>query len=88
MYEATQAALALADVLLPVRRAQWRLVEVKSSTSVKPQHLDDLAIRTFVVSCAGGRHPARLIGVAGKACPETVESPRYGKRPFRSSRAG
>lgn len=53
-------ALALADVLLPVGRSQWRMVEVKSSTSVKPQYLDDLAIQTFIASRAG----VSLAGVA------------------------
>lgn len=49
-------ALALADVLLPVdddgRRA-WRMVEVKSSTSVKDYHRDDVAIQAYVARSAG-----------------------------------
>ena len=49
-------ALALADVMLPVRRGgklKWRMVEVKSSTSVKDYHRDDSAIQAFVARTAG-----------------------------------
>lgn len=51
-----EGALALADVLLPVRKAgeqAWRMVEVKSSTSVKPYHRDDIAVQAFVARSAG-----------------------------------
>jgi hypothetical protein len=51
-----EGALALADVLLPVRKAgepAWRMVEVKSSTSVKPYHRDDLAVQSFVARKSG-----------------------------------
>lgn len=44
-------AIAFADVLLPVRRGGrklWRMVEVKSSTSVKDYHRSDAAIQAFV----------------------------------------
>jgi hypothetical protein len=44
-------ALAFADVLLPVSDQgppTWRMVEVKSSGSVKGYHRDDLAIQYFV----------------------------------------
>ncbi|NMG31760.1 DUF2779 domain-containing protein [Aromatoleum evansii] len=44
-------AVAFADVLLPVRRSgkkAWRMVEVKSSTSVKDYHRCDTAIQAFV----------------------------------------
>lgn len=51
-----EGALALADVMLPViqggKRA-WRMVEVKSSTSVKPYHQDDAAVQAFVARAAG-----------------------------------
>lgn len=53
---AAEGALAFADVLLPVRKAGakvWRMVEVKSSTSVKDYHLDDVAIQAFVARQAG-----------------------------------
>jgi len=33
--------------------AEWRLIEVKSSTKVKDVHLDDLAIQSYVVRGAG-----------------------------------
>ena len=49
-------ALAFADVMLPVtekRRRAWRMVEVKSSTSVKDYHRDDAAVQTFIARTAG-----------------------------------
>ena len=49
-------ALALADILLPVSEGKdraWRMVEVKSSTSVKDYHRDDVAIQAYVVRAAG-----------------------------------
>lgn len=49
-------ALAFADVMLPARKGGkkvWRMVEVKSSTSIKDYHLDDIAIQTFVARTAG-----------------------------------
>lgn len=49
-------ALAFADVMLPKRKAgqrTWRMVEVKSSTSVKDYHRDDTAIQAFVARSAG-----------------------------------
>ncbi len=48
----TPEALALSDVLLPVRQG-WRMVEVKSSTSVKDYHRDDVAIQSLVARDAG-----------------------------------
>jgi hypothetical protein len=53
---AAGGALAFADVMLPVRKAgqrAWRMVEVKSSTSVKDYHRDDTAIQAFVARTAG-----------------------------------
>lgn len=44
-------ALAFADIMLPVGRGAnrgWRMVEVKSSTSVKNYHLDDTAVQAFI----------------------------------------
>ncbi len=49
-------ALALADVMLPVRKSGkrgWRMVEVKSSTSVKDYHRDDAAVQSFVARASG-----------------------------------
>jgi hypothetical protein len=52
----TEGALAFADVMLPVTtkgRRTWRMVEVKSSTSVKDYHRDDVAVQTFIAQSAG-----------------------------------
>ncbi len=49
-------ALAFADVMLPeFEKGQlvWRMVEVKSSTSVKDYHRDDIAVQAFVAQSAG-----------------------------------
>lgn len=49
-------ALAFADVLLPTStegEPHWRMVEVKSSTSVKDYHQDDIAIQSYIVRNAG-----------------------------------
>ena len=51
-----EGALALADVMLPVRKGgklAWRMVEVKSSTSVEDYHRDDAAVQSFVARSAG-----------------------------------
>jgi hypothetical protein len=45
--------LVRVDVLHRRRDGRWRLVEVKSSTSVKEEHLDDVAIQYRVVSRSG-----------------------------------
>jgi hypothetical protein len=45
--------LALADVLLPVGASTWRMVEVKSSTSVKDPQREDLAIQAHIATQAG-----------------------------------
>ena len=49
-------ALAFADVMLSEQkdgRQVWRMVEVKSSTSVKDYHRDDVAVQAFVAQSAG-----------------------------------
>ncbi len=49
-------ALAFADVLLPARKAGqrvWRMIEVKSASTVKDYHRDDSAIQAFVARAAG-----------------------------------
>jgi hypothetical protein len=49
-------ALAFADVMLPDEKdgsQVWRMVEVKSSTSVKDYHRDDVAVQAFVAQSAG-----------------------------------
>ena len=48
--------LAFADIMLPLRtqgHASWRMVEVKSSTSVKDYYRDDTAVQAFVAMGAG-----------------------------------
>ncbi|MBK6594151.1 MAG: DUF2779 domain-containing protein [Burkholderiales bacterium] len=55
---AANGALAFADVMLPVQtdgERAWRMVEVKSSTSVKDYHRDDVAVQAFVARSAGVR---------------------------------
>jgi hypothetical protein len=49
-------ALAFADVMLPEQKngkPVWHMVEVKSSTSVKDYHRDDVAVQAFVAQSAG-----------------------------------
>lgn len=49
-------AMAFADVMLPVQENDtmvWRMVEVKSATSVKDYHRDDLAVQAFIAQSAG-----------------------------------
>ena len=56
-------ALALADVLLPIAGRgprRWRMVEVKSSGSLKEDHRDDAAVQALVAQEAG----VRLSGMA------------------------
>lgn len=53
---AAGGAMAFADILLPVSGQgprRWRMVEVKSSTSVKDYHRDDAAIQARVALDAG-----------------------------------
>ena len=51
----TGDALSLADVLLPVGKRDWRMVEVKSTTSVKDVHVEDAAVQAHIASRAGIR---------------------------------
>ena len=57
IFEATfehDGVLAKVDILNRINpRAGWNLIEVKSSTKVKPEHLDDVAIQKMVVIGAG-----------------------------------
>lgn len=58
-------ALALADVMVPQSvegPAGWRMVEVKSSTSVKDYHHDDVAVQAYVARSAGV--PLRSLSLA------------------------
>ncbi len=58
-------ALAFADVMLPATdrgKRAWRMVEVKSSTSVKDYHHDDVAVQAFIARAAGV--PLKSVAVA------------------------
>lgn len=58
-----EGSLALADVMLPQDangKISWRMVEVKSSTSVKSYHRDDAAVQAYVAKSAG----VELSGIA------------------------
>lgn len=49
-------AMAFADILLPLckkGRNVWRMIEVKSSTSIKDYHREDAAIQAYVARTAG-----------------------------------
>ena len=62
---AADGALVFADIMLPVGnepKHAWRMVEVKSSTSIKDYHRDDVAIQAFVALAAGV--PLVSIGLA------------------------
>lgn len=53
---AAEGAQAFADVMLPLKRGgkrAWRMIEVKSSTSLKDYHRDDAAIQAFVARKVG-----------------------------------
>jgi hypothetical protein len=53
---ASGGAMAFADIMLPLQKqghVSWRMVEVKSSTSVKDYYRDDTAIQAFVARGAG-----------------------------------
>lgn len=54
----TGGARAYVDVMLPLRRngqKVWRMVEVKSTTSVKETHRDDIAIQAYIARASGVR---------------------------------
>jgi predicted RecB family nuclease len=51
--------LVRVDILERVGKDAWRLIEVKSSTQVRGDHLDDVAIQAYVLSGSG----VRLIGL-------------------------
>lgn len=44
---------ALADILVPAQNGSWDLIEVKSSTGIKEDHLLDVAFQKYVYSGAG-----------------------------------
>ena len=61
---ATEGGYCRVDMLIPVGRGDWDIVEVKSTTSVKDVHLHDLAFRSWVLSRAGlGMRACRLMHI-------------------------
>jgi len=51
-----EGALAFSDVMLPAWNdgvLSWEMIEVKSSTSVKDYHYDDIALQGYVAEAAG-----------------------------------
>jgi hypothetical protein len=48
-----RGVLVRVDVLQRRRDHRWRLIEVKSTTSLKEEHLDDVGIQSRVVSRSG-----------------------------------
>ncbi len=46
-------AYALADIITPTDDGRWDLIEVKSSTSVKPVYLDDVAVQRYAAEASG-----------------------------------
>ncbi len=60
-----EGAIAFADIMLPVKhkgKQAWRMIEVKSATSVKDYHRDDAAIQAWIARKAGV--PLSAISVA------------------------
>jgi hypothetical protein len=58
LYEAAFSygnGFARTDILDPVEAGAWDLIEVKSSTEVKPVHVEDLALQKYVVEGSGLR---------------------------------
>ena len=56
IYEATFSAggaFARADILNPVDDGRWDIVEVKSSSGMKPQYLNDVALQRYCYETAG-----------------------------------
>jgi hypothetical protein len=56
MFEASflgAGVYARADILEPVGRGKWDLIEVKSSTAVKDVHIPDLAVQRYCYESAG-----------------------------------
>ncbi len=68
----TGDARAFVDVMLPLRRGGqkvWRMVEVKSSASVKSTHKDDIAIQATIAR-ESGVNPAFRIKLIQSLFPE------------------
>jgi hypothetical protein len=50
---ACDGVLVRVDILVAVGDGRWDLYEVKSASSLKPEHISDVAIQTYVVEGAG-----------------------------------
>ena len=51
-----EGALAYADVMIPDHAdgsLRWKMIEVKSSTGVKPYHQDDIAVQAHIAAASG-----------------------------------
>jgi hypothetical protein len=48
-----KGTFAKVDILKSVNKDQWDIIEVKSSTKVKDEHIEDVAFQRFVVEGAG-----------------------------------
>jgi hypothetical protein len=53
--------LVRVDVLRGLGRGEWELIEVKSTTSVKPEHIPDLAVQRHVLEGCGLRVPRAVL---------------------------
>ena len=59
---------AKSDILKPVGKGKWDLIEVKSSTEVKEEHIDDIAFQKYVLEGNGLRI---------RKCEEIVVNNKY-----------
>jgi hypothetical protein len=53
-----EGALAYADVMIPDHSdgsLRWKMIEVKSSTGVRPYHQDDIAVQSHIAAASGIR---------------------------------
>ncbi|MFC1571810.1 DUF2779 domain-containing protein [Candidatus Margulisiibacteriota bacterium] len=48
-----KSAYAIADILVPVGKDEWNLIEVKSATKVKPENIHDTAFQKYTYEGAG-----------------------------------
>jgi hypothetical protein len=47
------STFAKPDILKPVNKDEWDIIEVKSSTQVKDEHIDDVAFQQYVLQGSG-----------------------------------
>lgn len=48
-----KGTFAKVDILKPVNKDEWDIIEAKSSTQIKDEHIEDVAFQRFVVEGAG-----------------------------------